>query len=359
MSTTTDVTMLVEYSVTDAAIATLCERFNHLEIAPGDTKSYEIIRLSIAEVRAIRVGVEKERKALKENALKYGQRVDGEAKRITLELREIEDSLKEKKAVVDDEKARIKEVAETKERERTDRIKLMISAIERRGEGLTNVESLAIKEAIDSVNCVVVNAVTFFEFTEDAERAKARVLESLQARLEEREHFESERARVEVAREQLEKQRIEQQIKLAEERSIAAERERRVAAEREQAEAENKIAQEKIDAENKKIAEAKEALDRERFRLQAEKEAKENAIREAKEREAKAVAARLAAETKAKQEAERAPDKQKVRVYLDDILGVLLSPPEIKDRGLRESMVKFREAMADCIHNEMAAIDSE
>ena len=109
-------THVVEYSVSDAAIDKLRERYSGLTIA--STADYERVRLGIGEIRDIRVQVEKTRVELKADALAYGRKVDAEAKRITAMLLEIEEPLKLEKQKVDDEKARVKREKEEAERRR-------------------------------------------------------------------------------------------------------------------------------------------------------------------------------------------------------------------------------------------------
>lgn len=105
---------LVKYNITDARIAELRSEFTGLT---ADTpKGYEAVRVAIATVRDIRVGVEKRRKELKEDSLAWGRKVDSEAKRLTALLEEIENPLKEAKALVDEAKERAKREAEEKAR---------------------------------------------------------------------------------------------------------------------------------------------------------------------------------------------------------------------------------------------------
>lgn len=74
-------------------------------------EEYEAVRLGIAELRQLRVSVEKRRVELKADALKYGREVDRVAKALTEQLEAIEEPLKLLKASVDEQKARAKEAA--------------------------------------------------------------------------------------------------------------------------------------------------------------------------------------------------------------------------------------------------------
>jgi hypothetical protein len=98
-----------QYNVTDAKIAQLKSDFAGLAInGPDDKQGYEVLKSSLSTVVSLRTSVEKARKKLNRNAIDYKRMVDEEAKRITANLLEIENPLKEKKQAYDEEKARLK-----------------------------------------------------------------------------------------------------------------------------------------------------------------------------------------------------------------------------------------------------------
>lgn len=84
----------------------------------GTKEEYEAVRLGIAELRQLRVSVEKRRVELKADALKYGREVDRVAKALTEQLEAIEEPLKLLKAGVDEQRARAKEAARAAEEAR-------------------------------------------------------------------------------------------------------------------------------------------------------------------------------------------------------------------------------------------------
>jgi hypothetical protein len=107
-----------QYSVTDAAIADMKHRLSGLTVTSvEDKEGYDLVKSGWQEVRNLRIAVEHKRKALNRNAIDYKNAVDGEAKRITVLLEEIEEPLKERKEWFDLEKARIKAEAERKKAE--------------------------------------------------------------------------------------------------------------------------------------------------------------------------------------------------------------------------------------------------
>jgi hypothetical protein len=104
---------------TDAAIAELSKKYLSLKInGLNDEKGFKDVHAARMDVRNRRIAVEKKRKELKEDALKFGKAVDAEAKRITGLLAPIEEHLEAEESAVENEKKRIKEEQERKEQER-------------------------------------------------------------------------------------------------------------------------------------------------------------------------------------------------------------------------------------------------
>jgi hypothetical protein len=242
---TTQPTALVTYHVSEAQIADFAAKC--VDLTTDTPEGYEQVRLAIASLRDTRTSIEKRRVELKADALAYGRLVDSEAKRYTTLLLAIEEPLKVKKAVVDDEKARIKAEA--------DRVKL---------------------EALEA-------EIRANRERQEAEQRAAR--EADEARLrEERAKLDAERAVLEAERRQAaEAQRVEQERAKAEreaheatvraEQATLAEERRKLAAEREQAERAEFERQARIQAE----ANAKAQAEREEFE-RLEREARIQAV---------------------------------------------------------------------------------
>lgn len=111
----------IRFSVTNEAIHFLRKKLTGL--TANSPTGYKAVQAGIAETRMLRSSVESTRKALKEKALTYGRLVDGEAKRITSLLEEIEEPLKLEKQLVDEAKeAANREAKEAKKRELTKRV---------------------------------------------------------------------------------------------------------------------------------------------------------------------------------------------------------------------------------------------
>jgi hypothetical protein len=98
----------IKFSVADNQIAIASERYMALTINGVDDKEgYKLVHAAHMEVKGMRTDVEKTRKELKADALAWGKKVDGEAKRLKAGLEPIETHLKAEKDAVEAEKARI------------------------------------------------------------------------------------------------------------------------------------------------------------------------------------------------------------------------------------------------------------
>lgn len=273
---------LAQYQPTDAAIAEMKQRFGALQVTGLDDRAgLAAVHEAHMEVRGIRVQVEKKRKFLKKDSIEYGRQVDGEAKRITALLLEVEEPLAEKESIVAKEKERLAAIA-AEERK---------AALQVRLDALTQAGFVG--------NPLEIQELTEEEFVELlAEKAQAF-----------REHEEAE-----------ERRKADEAIAAQE---LAEEREK-LRVEREAMQAEQRAADEKASAERKKLEaglielEAKKQRIRHQEeknqRLQEIKEAKEQAVLDAKIREGEEQAAREAEEA----ELERLrPQYEKIRRYAD------------------------------------------
>jgi hypothetical protein len=105
-------TQLQRFSLTDTAITAMRDAYMRLTIAGlNDVAGFKAVHSARMVVKDHRVQVEKVRKELKADALRYGQAVDGEARRITGLLEPIESHLAAEEKRIEDEKDRIKNAA--------------------------------------------------------------------------------------------------------------------------------------------------------------------------------------------------------------------------------------------------------
>lgn len=115
-------TELKKFNITDAALAKLEKAYLPLKVEnPEDIDNYITCKTAHQEVKKLRVSIDKKRKELKEESLKFGRAVDTEAKRITGKIEKVEEHLLTQRKVVEDEKERLvkeKEEADKKEQAR-------------------------------------------------------------------------------------------------------------------------------------------------------------------------------------------------------------------------------------------------
>lgn len=309
---------LAKFNITDAAIAQMKERYMPLTIKGiEDKQGYTEVRAARILVKGKRVEVEKTRKALKEDSLKFGRAVDAEAKRITVELETIETHLETQEAAVDAEKERIRQ---EQERIRQERLHARISQIT--GLGMTfNAAGYEYGEFV--IFNEQINTMSDEEFMAFCGKVSVEV-EKEKARLAEEERLKKEEAeRIAKAEEE---ERLKREAEAAAERErIEAEKKRLAEIEWQQRRKEEalKAEQERLEAEKYAIEEAKEREVAEKRRQaeleQLKKDAAEKALREAEERARREAEEKAEAERQAKLEVERKealrPDKEKMVAF--------------------------------------------
>lgn len=289
----TAVAPLVNYDVTEAQIATLREEYAGLTC---DTpQGYEAVRVAIGQLRTIRTTIEKRRVELKADALAFGRLVDSEARRFTLMAEEIEEPLKAKKAIIDDEAARVKREAEA---EKLRALEAEIAANRARQEA----EAKALRDA------------------EEARLAVERkALEAERAALAEERRQADEAAKVQ--REAATKALLEREAaQRAEGEALRAELKRN----READEAAARVERGAIEQERRKVAAEREKAERIEFERQAKIKAEAEAI-------AKAERDRLAAAEQAARIAALAPDVEKVKAFAAAIRALPVPKGRTKD----------------------------
>ena len=340
-------TRLVEYNITDAAIAEMKSIYMSLSITDiEDKEQFDSVRSARMTVKGKRVEVEKRRKELKADALAYGKLVDTEAKRITGKLEPIENHLDREERKVTDEQKRVKEIADRLEREMIDRRMESLSSF---GDNRPFFEVAAMDDGT-------------FELILAAAHAKYEAKKKRLADEEAARKAESER---------LEKVRQEQEAeakRLAEVQRKIDEQERKS---REEMESANRIERESIEAERRKIAEANAKIEAEKKALEDEKrkeqERKDREVFEAQAKENARIAAEKAEKDRqerevweAKEKADREaaekaradalePDKHRLVRYGKALMDV--PRPELKDKEAKEILVYATGAVYQILKN--------
>jgi len=314
---------LARYNITDTAIANMAGQFMQLVVTGlEDKEGLAAVHNARMTVKNKRIEVEKCRKALKEDSLKFGRAVDMEAKRITALLEPIEtyleseeDKIARIKAEIKAEEERVAKAAEEARLKALEEARLAeIEAqakVERERLAAVEAEQAAMKKRLDEV-----------AKQQAAEQAK--LLKERLAMEAERKAFEDER----------------RQAAAAERRAAELQKAKADAAE----EAASALAYAAEEARREAEEEKERALQAERDRVEAERLAAENARLEAEaaERE-RAEAERIAAEER--------PDKEKLLEF-SKMLTELSYPTVNSERGVKiVAMAHQRiDALAADIH---------
>lgn len=332
---------VVEYNVTDAAIAEMEHAYMGLTIQGlDDKKGFVAVHTARMVVKGKRVEVEHRRKELKADALAYGKKVDGEAKRIFGKLEPIESHLQSEEDKVVEEKKRIEDEKARIEQDRVDEIRAKIAAMQNNVIVTRNLTASGIRSLIAQVEEIDITEEVYQEFYQEALETGSAVLAELSRALQAQDAVELADEKRKAEAERLEKVRQEQE---ATQKAIDAER---LKIQEEQ----DKLQAEKDGIEADKKAE-QDRKDREEFERKAREEAQIQADRDAKEAIERVEAERIVkekaeAEEKARQEALK-PDKDKLLAWLDSYY--LIAQPKCKAKKAKVLIGLFNEGLADLV----------
>lgn len=305
----TTLTTVPEYAQTALVLNDLKQRFAGRVFESLETDAQrKAARKDIAEVRDYRTGLEAERKRIKAPALERCRLIDAEAARLTTELRALEDPMK---AQLDAKEAEIEADKIRKANAEAERVKGHMDAIQCMRDfplSLQGKPSSVIESRIEDFTSVFVFSgceEKFEEFQAQALDAYNAAYASAKELLQRQRDHEAEQEQIKRDREELAKQRAENerlQREAEERREADARREREAQEERDRAERE---AREQVEAEErakqKAIRDAEEAAQREAA-AQRQRELDEAAERNSQEQ---ARLDRERAEHEAKVEADR------------------------------------------------------
>ncbi|MDD2657782.1 MAG: hypothetical protein PHD04_03955 [Candidatus Pacebacteria bacterium] len=310
--------------VADAVIAQMSEKYLPLKIKGLDDKAgYKAVHDARMVVKDTRVKVEKKRKELKEDALRYGQAIDKEANRIKGLLEPVEAHLTEEEKAVDDALEAIKK---KKERQEEIRIQARRDRLAALGVGFNGQMWTYQNENLPDALLKIASDEQFEQFANkfqeavEAEKEKKTAEEAKRKEEEERlakmaAEQEAERQRFEAIKREQEEEERKRHIR---EKLEADERERQAEALRKE---EKRIADEKAEWERIKKAEQDEIKHRQELdvvRREAAEKARLQAIEDVKrEAEEKAEQERLAKIAAEKKEARR-PDKERLIAFADN-----------------------------------------
>jgi hypothetical protein len=204
----------VVYGVADKRIAELSAMYMNLKVQGIDDKTgLSVVHQARITIRDYRVDIEKTRKELKADALKYGQTVDAEAKRLTALLDPIEKHLQAEEDRVAAEKKRIREEADRKRHEATlARMNALLAV------GCTAWNYVQVQDMADDVFAKALADATEAHRVKQEEERKAREYAEQLAETE-RQRKEAERLEQERIRAEEDQRRKEEAKQLAKERA--------------------------------------------------------------------------------------------------------------------------------------------
>jgi hypothetical protein len=328
---------LMQFQITDTAIAELKDRYMGLKIKGLDDKEgFELVHRARIDVKNRRVEVTKTGKSLRAEANAYNQAVLKEEKRILCLLEPIEEHLEAEERRVTEEKERIK--AEALEAEKR-RITARVDALFALGMTFNGIGYNYLCVSITQDMMIKATDEQFGNFCTRIAEAK----EEEEKRLAE-----------------IEKTRKEEEVrisKIAEEQAEEKKRLDAVAKEQADKEAKIKAEEDRIAAEKKAVEDAKIKEEDDRRRAEELEKAKAEAAEKAKaeeirrreeeerkraEREAKAEAARVRKEA-------RRPDREKLMALADTIDAIPL--PVLKTEEAQEMMVDIASNISQLTDN--------
>lgn|GEM_PF-6002726 len=199
-----------QFNITDAAIAELKQSYMPLVINGLEDKiGYKAVRQARLDIKKYRVDIENKRKDLNENPIKIQKAINAEAKRVTEQLREIEDYLAKQEGDYEQELERIKKQKEEEEQLKFhERVQLLIKiGLAFDGKMWKAIYSSDNGDLVCQIDPSFIHASSdqefnkiFVEFSRvsiESEEYKARIAKAL----EEEKHRQEEVKRIQAARE--------------------------------------------------------------------------------------------------------------------------------------------------------------
>jgi chromosome segregation ATPase len=210
-------TELSKFTPTEATIAKMREEFMPLTINGVEDKAgFEACHAARMIVKSRRIDIERLRKELKADALKFGQTVDAEAKRLTALILPIETHLEDQENAVNAEKDRIRNAARLAA-EAAEKSRLEAEAARLKAEQDAERERLRVeREKLDAERKAMEAAQAKIDAERLAQEAEKRRLEQIESN------------RLHAA--EVERTRVETEARIAREAAEKIERERAAAA---------------------------------------------------------------------------------------------------------------------------------
>ena len=201
---------LKKYSLADTKIIELRNKYLKIKVnGIDDIDGYALCKSAHQEIKAIRLGIEEKRQELKASSLDFGRKVDAEAKRLSIQIIEIETHLLSQRKVIEDEKKRIKEEEQEAIRKEEERIK---KEEELRIEKIRLEQEKKERELEEKQEKIREEQKKIEEEKQEIERQKQKIIEIEEAKKRAAEQARIEKEKIEKETEQaVEKARLEKE----------------------------------------------------------------------------------------------------------------------------------------------------
>lgn len=324
-----------------AGMAALQERYGSAVFECKTKEGMEQAVAARAELREIRVNVEKTRTAAKAPLLKLGKDLDGQAARLKSGLEALENPIDDQIKAEQERKAAEKAAREQAERERIANINAAVQGIRDRVTAAAGKTSAEIAVLAAEVEGMKPDTEFFAEFLDSAKVAiheTARTLRTLQTAAVAAEEKAVQDAADKAELEELRAAQAKRDEEAAAREAAAAEQRRREdEARREQLRQEDEARAARLAEEERQLEERRAAIRREEEAL----EARQRAAREEEERKAAEIRAAAEAEERARAEAAAAEQRRR-----DEEAARLRAEQEARERAEAEERRQEEERLA-------------
>lgn len=253
---TTENLQIKEYSATEAGLAQLRKKYADVQFDLATKEGDEEARAARRELVKLRTSLEAKRKELKAPALAHAMAIDSEAKRITAQIKALEEPID---AQIKAEEKRKEEEKAERERIERERVLAILAKIDVM-RGLAHESAFDTSEQIQStltdLSAMEIADDEFAEFTEEATKVQAVAIDALSELLGRAKAREEEAAKLAAERAELERQRQEQEARETKEREAR-------------------------EAEARKLADERAEFERQRAEFEAQRAAAEKPVQEA------------------------------------------------------------------------------
>lgn len=218
-------TAIAEYTETAAGLAELRQRHQGIVYDVTVPKEMRAAKEARAELRTLRTGLEKRRTEIKAPALERCRLIDAEAKRLTEEIRALEEPI-DVQIKAEEARKQAEELARLEaERQRVEGIARAIEEIRNVPSSLIGKPAVIVEGQLAKLRAQTLDPEFYAERFREAEDALAATIARVEQQLTAQREQEAERRRIDAEREELERMRAEnERLRQEAEMRAAAER---------------------------------------------------------------------------------------------------------------------------------------